>query len=753
MIAALSASSPARRMLAAGVACVLLASLATWFALAPSWLGIVLRASSSSTNEAEVVAVSGPAVNELAPLLAANSVYLTRVSSSAAASDVESSDLIEEPDFFDEYAQMSAFFARQSILRKALSGGTVTLDLKLTQRETAPGVPAAVRVARVTLVPLRTRPIASLPATYWFQLAAGSFGFLLAYWVLALRPRDVAARIFAMLGAMIACFTFPAAIYSARELAMHGTWFRVLSSLNHAGAFLFGSALVALFWVFPQPVARPKWVWLSAALFSFWWILDALHLAPNQDYGSRLPVMLATLAALLLAIVQRVRLRRDPQARALLHTFGASLLLGAGLFVFTTAGSSMLGGVPPIPQAYAFGFFLIMHIGLALALRRNRLFELSRGAYAVMLWVLGALVLVALDAALAIFLQGRRGLATTLALLGCGLLYLPARSLLWQRLVARTPLTEAQLFARAVAVSFAPPLAQQQQWNTLAKDLFDALEVRPDAGDGEAENSLAPALPAPWIGSSGLTLHLPAVAQLYALCIECPFRGQQLFGPADVARAELLRQTFLQVEQARTAYANGVRSERERIARDLHDDVGSKMLTGVYQQDMDAMRSALREAIGEMRSIVRELSFTTPDLNAMLADTRDEISSRLALANCGLSWNHVVADTVDAAALVDYASERTTRALRSILRELVSNVVKHAAATEVAVVIRTTAIAIALECKDNGTGFDASVERAAAGGHGLRHIEARVLALGGAVSWSSSSAGTCVTLELPRTAP
>jgi hypothetical protein len=77
-----------------------------------------------------------------------------------------------------------------------------------------------------------------------------------------------------------------------------------------------------------------------------------------------------------------------------------SVLVGSGLFVFLMVGSQMLGGFPPLPQGYALGFFLIMFVGLALGVGRYRLFDLDRWAYYVLLWVGGAALVLALDAAM-----------------------------------------------------------------------------------------------------------------------------------------------------------------------------------------------------------------------------------------------------------------------------------------------------------------------------------------------------------------
>ena len=154
-------------------------------------------------------------------------------------------------------------------------------------------------------------------------------------------------------------------------------------------------ALVAIFMVHPRPLSssmRPAWLAAPFALFFLWWWADLRHIVPGPDQGMRLLVITEMLLAIVLAAVQWRRSRGDALNRASLRWLSLSLLVGSGLFITLIVATTALGWLPPMPQGYAFGFFLFIYIGIALGLRRYRLFELDEWAYRMLLWVGGALV-------------------------------------------------------------------------------------------------------------------------------------------------------------------------------------------------------------------------------------------------------------------------------------------------------------------------------------------------------------------------
>lgn len=753
--------SPGRVLLVGVIFCVLALAGATSVALSAPWLGVRLTGDFDA-GTVHVVDVRGPAAH-----LPLGRTVVALAGEGTERVELRAADLIEEPDFFDTYEEMEVFFERQSALRRVLAAERVQIVL-----DGAGG-------GTFTVVPER-RPLESLPFVYWFQCFAGCAGFLIGLWVLSLSPRTVGARLFAALGATFLLFTVTAAPYSTRELALDGEWFRVLSSSNHAGAFLFGAALVALFASYPKPLLPTRWLLVIPAVIVPWLAADVLRLAPNQDVGSRMPVMFETLAAMALAGVQWVVTRKDPSARAALRWLGTAVITGPALFVFVTAGSSFVGWLPPIQQGYAFGFFLLMYVGLALGLRRHSLLGIDEWALRILIWLGAAVALVVLDLALVVAVGASQGVSLGVSLAICGLAYLPVRNWLWERIVIRKRVDQEELFQRVLRAAFAPSSEERTRlWIELLRKVFDPLEVQRVAGEGGDRVA---------IGREGLRLTLPAVASLPAVRLDYPWSGRALFTPRHRSLAEALVQWMYHAESAREAFLRGVQEERHRIARDLHDHLGAQLLTGLYAESAEQAREGIRHALFDMRSVVHELTGENDlPVDEVLADLRHEVTDRLKAAEVELEWPLTLhrgestgADPSDEPRM----SPRVCRHLTAALREVVSNVLRHARATRVLIVSEVRGDRLYLLVADDGIGLteprgvhgsqhgssddEAPESRIVpGGGRGLGNLRFRVEGMGGTLelrdqravggalpdvvaAWAGApGVGTCLELDIP----
>jgi two-component system sensor histidine kinase DevS len=757
--------SPARVLLAGAVICVLAVAGATSFALATPSLGLRLAADFDA-GTVHVVAAQGPGAE-----VPVGSTVVALVGAGGERFELRATDLIEEPDFLDTYEEMAAFFERQTVLARLLEGERVEVVLGGTSGD-------SVTIAPVTIAPTG-RALEALPFVYWFQCFSGCAGFLIGLWVLALSPRMLGARLFAALGAMFLVFSVSAAPYSTRELVLDGAWFRTLSALNHTGAFLFGAALVALMASYPKQLVPPRWLLLVPAVIVPWLAADLLHLAPNQDVGSRMPVMLETVTAMLLAGGQWLASRGDPGARAALRWVGTAVITGPALFVFTTAGSSLVGGLPPIQQGYAFGFFLLMYVGLALGLRRHSLLGIDEWALRILIWLGAGVALVVLDLALVLVLGASQAVSLGVSLAICGLAYLPVRNWLWEKIVVRKRVDQQELFQRVLRAAFAANSEERATlWVGLLKKVFDPLEVDPRV-TLRGERVV--------IAREGLQLTVPAIASLPAVRLAYPWGGRGLFAPRHRDLAEALVQLMYHAESAREAFLRGVKEERHRIARDLHDHLGAQLLTGLYAESAEQARDGIRHALFDMRTVVHELTGEKDlPVEEVLADLRHEVADRLRAASVELEWPLQVSDpeaTSGDAEATPRMSPRVCRHLTAVLREVVSNVVRHARATRVLILSEVRDDRLYLSVVDDGIGLTEprGVRSPAAGGgeqgpesrivpgagRGLTNLRARVGAIGGTlelcdrrvsggtlpdpvVAWAGAAgAGTSLELDIP----
>ncbi len=180
--------------------------------------------------------------------------------------------------------------------------------------------------------------------------------------------------------------------------------------------------------------------------------------------------------------------------------------------------------------------------------------------------------------------------------------------------------------------------------------------------------------------------------------------------------------------------------ERRRIASDLHDDLGAKLLTIVHTVDTERLPHLAREALEEMRLSVRGLAGKAVRLDDAIADWRAEIVARLELAGIATRWDPV--ETVDSPIL----SARSFMQLTRILRESVSNVIKHSGAKNCHISCTVVEDRLQISVVDDGRGLEHDMNR----GHGMAGMKRRAKRLNGqCLVESSRGAGVGIWLSVP----
>ncbi len=694
--------SPGRRLLLVVAAMVGLSLLATWYAVSQPAIGAPAR----------VVAVATP-TDTLA---------------------VSETDLMEEPDLLDTWSDLDAFFARQSRLAAALR----STDARVATVRPA-GTQWMTRSAH-------RREVQSLPFTFWFQLLVGFVAVVIGGWIWALRPGEVATRAFALTGVGVMLSSCSAAIYSTRELALPGLHFRALSAINHLGATMFGVALCSLLMVHPRPLAKRRWIPVMAVVATLWWLSDIARIAPDPNWGTRLPLVLEMLGAIVLAVVQWRLTAQAPAERAVLRWFGMSLLVGPGLFISMLVVAAAVGSTPPIPQSYGMGFFLLTYLGMAIGMRRYRLFALDAWALRVLFWSVVCAVFLALD----LVLLRVVGDASARALLLVGMLALatlPVRRWVWTHVFRRPQPDIERTMAQVIRVAYADTAAERSMaWRTCLRELFDPLSLR------AATEVESPGGSGCRLLDDGERLSLPAVADDVSLLLEHPGSGRRLFTPEDTRLADRLIALLRQADEGRLAYEAGVRGERQRIAQDLHDSVSAPLLSGLAQarsarlpiSEGDGMTDEIARALEAMRHVVRDAD-EKASLENEMAEVRFECVTRMQAASLMVHWPIV---SIDERVL----NGRERVALRAFFREATSNIIRHANATAVTVGMAMLDVSgtrcLVVHLRDDGCGLPADPP---GGGHGLSNMRARAESLGGnaVISMRTDAAGTEVRLEIP----
>lgn len=703
---------PAYALLALALGSVVLIACAAWFALKQPWMGVQMAVIDDKVRVVQVAEAFAQQIPE--------GVEVKRlVSATGVSQDILVSDLIEEPDFFNTYAEMAEFFTRQTTFDAMLRDKQVTLVW----------AEASGAETQVTVTPTK-RPFSSLPMVFWFQVVVGFIGFLIASWIFLLRKDDWAARMFWLSGVSFPIFTMPAAIYSTRELAMQGETFRWLASLNHLGAFMFGCALVAIFMTYPRRLVRPIHLLWLPAIFGFWLAADVFRWAPDQDWGSRMPVSIEMLLAIVFAVVQWRKTRGQPLERAALRWFTLSTLVGSGLFIFMTVGSQVLGLFDMPKQGYAFGYFLLIYIGIALGLRHYQLFDMDEWAYRGFMWVVGALSVIALDALL-IYFGLTEAASLGVSLLIAGWLYFPLRQWLWQRIVKKHYPKFESLLPELSAIAFTASHSEQKfRWESFLMRVFDPLEMK----QGEVENKEV------GVREEGLALQVPACATLPSYTLRYAGRGIRLFSTRDADFAMALSELLHQVMGGRSSYEQGVAQERLRIGRDLHDNIGARLLKLIHHLRGTPDAELARDAMKDLRTSIAAMDSQPVPLRDALADWRAEASSRCEVAKCLLTW-----DQAKQVPEVDLPP-RMKGMLESVMREVITNALKHASPQSIQVSVEASETKMKVNVENDGDIADPLTWQ---DGYGLRNIRGRMEELGGNLNICSGNDKVQLSLTVP----
>jgi signal transduction histidine kinase len=237
------------------------------------------------------------------------------------------------------------------------------------------------------------------------------------------------------------------------------------------------------------------------------------------------------------------------------------------------------------------------------------------------------------------------------------------------------------------------------------------------------------------------------------------------FSPED---EQLLRTFAASAAQAvalnRSVEADRLRStiaaadaERSRWARELHDQT---------LQSLGGLRVALSSALGRgdeatkdaaIRQAIEDIELEIANLRGIITDLRPSMLDDLGLVpaiealldrrrDAGL-------EIIDKVALGDLASgnggpdPQLETTIYRLVQESLTNIVKHARATEVRVSLASIDGEVRIEVQDNGVGFDPG-ERT--DGFGLAGMRERVYLAGGSIELESGQRGTVLRAPLPQ---
>lgn len=212
-------------------------------------------------------------------------------------------------------------------------------------------------------------------------------------------------------------------------------------------------------------------------------------------------------------------------------------------------------------------------------------------------------------------------------------------------------------------------------------------------------------------------------------------------------------------ERERLERQAALESERSRIARDLHDDLGSSLTeisvlasTGQLPNSGVASQSGLFQSIStRARSLIAAL-----DVIVWAVDPEDNSLQSLAdyltgYTNDFFSHTQIACRFKVPVSFPPITLEgRVRHDLLMVVKEALNNIVRHAEATELEFRLAVMDGSLEIDIADNGKGIEAGAH---SGGHGLKNLSARLKKLGGQCTIEPrTTRGTIVKIRLPLTA-
>ncbi|MDP3405241.1 MAG: ATP-binding protein [Brevundimonas sp.] len=192
--------------------------------------------------------------------------------------------------------------------------------------------------------------------------------------------------------------------------------------------------------------------------------------------------------------------------------------------------------------------------------------------------------------------------------------------------------------------------------------------------------------------------------------------------------------------------------ERRRIMRDMHDGLGSQLMSMLLaarrgKAEPAAVAEGLQAVIDEMRLMIDSMDSVGESLASALTTFEDRVRPRIEEAGFVLVWSSLVETR-----LPDYPPRVVLQVFR-ILQEAVTNALKHSGGNRIEIVVAPGAEddTVRLTVSDNGRGLAAR----GPSGHGLRNMQSRAALVGATVEIQDAGTGTHVVLilRLPRKDP
>lgn len=190
---------------------------------------------------------------------------------------------------------------------------------------------------------------------------------------------------------------------------------------------------------------------------------------------------------------------------------------------------------------------------------------------------------------------------------------------------------------------------------------------------------------------------------------------------------------------------------RDRLARDLHDEIGSNLgsiaLISAFASQEDASPESVRTDLVEVQRIARESADFMREMLRLISPRGEQQDADWVAVLHNLARRLLRGIATDIQLAANTPSLETRRELYLFIKEVLHNISTHAHAQNVRFHITQSDKRINVEITDDGVGFDPSAKHA---GHGLSNLRERAATMNALLNIQSKlGQGTIITLSVP----
>lgn len=600
----------------------------------------------------------------------------------------------------------------------------------------------------VSLTLGQQRPISSLSVSFWVVFLCALIAPLVSSlaWAWQSKKPETSLLLLSGIGFFLICLSSAMSVYKADMfyLPLLAHWFnRVALDIGQLSFVLFGTA-VLLFYPNKFSFSSRALKYLSIgfcvyppfAYLNSWWFsdLDSGQYPRFTDAESYSPMLFMFCLTIFLCWKQYSVSKGHPVQRAQTLWMILAWTLGPGIFVIFYLLPRWLGDGPILSGSeFLLPTILSVYLMVFLGIARLNLFQLEHYIGQAYQWVFISLLFLGLDIVLISFVnlspQASNGIILIAAIWG----YIPIRYWIQDRLSAAKNSRNQALTSEAVLLMVRNSLDSKtlanESWQQVVGAMFQPGDTTPINGVNESSTAMR-----------GQQLIVAGNNYCSALRLNFADGGSRLFSNADVELANVLNLLFERLYDVRDSFLRGQTQERSRIRRDLHDQIGHKLLSLIYAARDEKSRTLAQETMSQLSELIQAMKQEPIRLDDLATRIQSICVDICTNANLELEWEN----DLPMGSLELISSDQFLNIL-NMLRELLSNTIKHANAKNVRVNLEHHGSLLVLSYSDDGDGFDQQTVKP---GNGLFNLQSRAAELRAKMVWQTSK-GTSLKLTIP----